>query len=364
MSKFRSSLLLCIACLSATGACLGQSDSWYKPYSGAIDKYAVTMHLHKAGHKYSGYYYYNSNEELVYFSGEDTTAPGGSIRLSAFIPGEGADESFTFSISGKVVAGEWNPGKNKPLSFSATETNAALAFDYIYTEGSASLRPAMKGSPAATFEAASIWPKGNASQVAFLKKIITEEFDAKNSNEDIGKIFLRQKKKFFADYINDNKEIKDEDLKEAYSFNMDQSDQVMIAYQSPKLILLACTNYAYTGGAHGNYGTSYIPVDLMSNKKIGLNDVINKAGQPKLARLLEKSFRKAYSLKATDSLSESGLFGNSIEPNANFYVTTKGIGFCYNPYEIGPYAMGEIKVFIPFTELYAYLQPGFKKLIQ
>jgi hypothetical protein len=363
MSKIRS-FVLCIACLFATSASQGQIASWYKTYTGAIDKYAVTMHLHKAGHKYAGYYYYNSNEAPVYFSGEDTSTPAGRIRLSAFIPDEEADEFFTFSISGKVVTGEWNRGKNKPLPFSATETDAALAFDYIYTEGSILLRSAMKGSPVATFEAASIWPKGTLQQVTFLKKIITEEFDTKNSREDIGKIFLLQKKKFFADYINDNKELKDEDLKEAYSFNMDQSDQLLIAYQSLKLILLARTNYAYTGGAHGNYGTSYIPVNLISNKKIGINDIINKAGQPKLAKLLEKSFRKAYSLKAGDSLSEGGLFENKIDPNDNFYVTAKGIGFCYNPYEIGPYAMGEINVFIPFAELSAYLQPEFKKLIQ
>jgi hypothetical protein len=284
--------------------------------------------------------------------------------LSAFIPDKEADESFIFSISGKAVTGEWNPGKNKSLIFSATETNPIVAFDYIYTEGSASLRPAMKESPAATFEAASIWPKGNSAQAVFLKKIITEEWDAKNSTEDIGKIFLRQKKKFFVDYMNDNKELKDEDIKEAYSFNMDVSDQMMIVYSSSKLIILAHSNYAYTGGAHGNYGTSYIPVDLLNNKKLSLNDLVSPAGKKQLPKLLEKYFRLAYSLEKTDSLMEGGLFENKIEPNDNFYITTKGICFCYLPYEIGPYAMGEINIFISFTELKDYLQTGFKRLIQ
>ncbi|HLG40876.1 MAG TPA: DUF3298 domain-containing protein [Chitinophagaceae bacterium] len=343
---------------------IGQGAGWYKSYRGNIDKYPVVMNLYKKGHSYSGYYYYTSQQKPIYFTGEDTSLPGGKIKLSVFLPDNESEESFIFSIMDKLAGGEWSSGKKTPLAFSAGETDQPLTFDYIYTEGSTPLRPKLKESPSATFEAASVWPKRNTPQATLLKKIIREQFGEKNSVEDIGKIFLRQKKKFFTDYINDNKEMKDEDLKEAYSYNFDESSQVIIAYQTSKLIVLSGSYYTYTGGAHGNYSTSYIPVDLVSNKKLSLNDVINKAGQTKLAKLLEKAFRKDYSLKDTDPLTEGGLFENQIEPNNNFYVTSKGIGFCYNPYEIGPYAMGEINIYISFTELTAYLQPGFKKLIQ
>lgn len=340
-----------------------QGAGWYKGYSGNIDKYPVVMNLYKKGHSYSGYYYYTSQQKPIYFTGEDTSLPGGKIKLSVFLPDNESEESFIFSITDKLADGEWSSGKKPPLAFSVSETSQTPTFDYIYTEGSSPLRPNLKESPSATFEAASVWPKGNTPQATFLKKIIREEFGEKNSAEDIGKIFLRQKKKFFTDYINDNKEVKDEDLKDAYSYNFDESNQVIIAYHTSKLIVLSGSYYAYTGGAHGNYSTSYIPVDLVSNKKLALNDVINKTGQTKLAKFLEKAFRKDYDVKDTDPLTEGGLFENKIEPNSNFYITSKGIGFCYNPYEIGPYAMGEINIFIPFTELTAYIQPGFKKLI-
>ena len=79
--------------------------------------------------------------------------------------------------------------------------------------------------------------------------------------------------------------------------------------------------------------------------------------------LLEKYFRSQYGLKPTDSLAEGGLFENHIEPNDNFYLTGKGIGFTYMPYEIGPYAMGEINIFIPFREVEKYLKPGIKELM-
>ncbi len=89
------------------------------------------------------------------------------------------------------------------------------------------------------------------------------------------------------------------------------------------------------------------------------------AGEKKqLSQQLEKYFRKTYSLKDTDSLAAGGLFENRIEPNSNFHVPEKGIGINYTPYEIGPFAMGEIGIFIPFSELKNCLQSAFKKLIE
>ena len=118
------------------------------------------------------------------------------------------------------------------------------------------------------------------------------------------------------------------------------------------------------GGAHGNYNTRFLSFDLIANKEITLQDILNKAGIKKLNPLLEKYFRKKMKLSNTDPLTDAGLFENKISPNENFYATTKGLGFSYSPYEIAAYAMGEISIFIPFHELNNYLQPGFRKLIR
>jgi hypothetical protein len=354
--------MLAPACLLNAGNPQAQTSSWYKCFNGNIDKYPVSLHLHKSGHQYAGYYYYTSRQEPVSLAGEDTTQAG-KIVLTAYLPEE-ATESFVFSVTGSSAAGEWKESaKGRTLPFSATEAPSPLDFDFIYAEGVSALRPGMKESPVASFDAASVWPKGSTVQASLLKRIIRETFNETNSTEEIGRIFLRQKKRFFTDYLAGYKDVKIEELEDGYAYNMDQTDRVMIAYQSPKLVVLARSWYSYTGGAHGNYGTSYIAVNLVNNKKIRLSDVVSAAGQGRLASLLEKSFRTAYHEKDSNPLSEGGLFEDKIEPNDNFFVTGKGIGFCYNPYEIGPYALGEIDIFIPYTDLDAYLQPGFKKLI-
>ena len=160
------------------------------------------------------------------------------------------------------------------------------------------------------------------------------------------------------------KDAKEENMKEMPSaFSEEQSNRLMIVYQSKNILTLANYSYSYTGGAHGNYGTHYSSLDLLSKKILKLDDVLTTAGQANLPLLLKKYFRKNYNLDANDSLKEAGLFEEKIKPNNNFYITGKGIGFSYSPYEIGPYAMGEINIFIPFSELKTSLQPAFQNLL-
>jgi hypothetical protein len=105
-------------------------------------------------------------------------------------------------------------------------------------------------------------------------------------------------------------------------------------------------------------------VDLVNNKVLEYDDVFTGKAKKGLGSLLEKHFRLQYKLKATDSLQEGGLFENKIEPNDNFYLTGAGIGFTYLPYEIGPYAMGQVDIFIPLKEIRTYLKPEVSQLLQ
>ena len=358
-------LRLFIVCLLLFIVTAGSAQlNGYKSYKGSIDKYPVTMNLCKTGHKFFGYFYYDLYQVPVYFIGEDTSEKG-NIKLTSFLPNPDITENFLFKIKDNAITGEWHTtGKDKSLKFFAEENNTSLSFDLIYTRGSIKLRPKMTESPVASFEAASVWPRGNSTQAIFLKKLVNEAFGQKNSTEDIGQTFLHQKKKYLDRYLKDNKDLKDEDLKDTYAYNYEQRGQLMIVFQSSRLLTFAGLSDSYTGGAHDNYGTSFSSVDLTSNKKLKLDDIITSAGKKQLSKLLEKYFRKTYSLKDTDSLGAGGLFENKIEPNNNFYVTEKGIGFNYVPYEIGPFSMGEINIFIPFSELKNYLRPAFRKLIE
>ncbi len=356
-------LLLCLLFSIYTFA-QNNTVSWYKLFKGKIGKYAVTLHLHKAGHNYDGYYYYDTQQKPLSFSGDDIRIKG-KIQVMSYGDREEA-EYFTFSLNGNSATGNWKKTENsKPLPFTATETSLPIQFTYVFTSGSVKLRPKWKESPEASYNAASVWPTGKTATDEFLKTEIRKAFNEKNTGEEIGVLLLRNKKNILNQYLSDSESLEDSDLKrETAAYSMDEDDNMLITFQSAKLLSLAFTNYSFTGGAHGNYGTSYTSVDLTSNKVFALKNIITEAGKQQLRSLLEKNFRNQYNLKPTDSLTEGGLFENKIEPNENFYLTEKGIGFSYVPYEIGPFAMGEINIFISFADLKNHLQDSFKKLIE
>jgi len=56
---------------------------------------------------------------------------------------------------------------------------------------------------------------------------------------------------------------------------------LLLAYWSDQLAVLAQSTYEYTGGAHGNYGTSYTTVDLKTGKVLSLSNILTPAGKQK-----------------------------------------------------------------------------------
>jgi len=93
---------------------------------------------------------------------------------------------------------------------------------------------------------------------------------------------------------------------------------------------------------------------------LGINDVFKPGFEATLDAALEKSLRKKFGLAAKAPLTEL-LFEESFSYTDNFCLTGKGILFNYPPYEIAAYAVGEIKLFVPFSDVKSVLQPAFVK---
>ena len=153
------------------------------------------MHLHKAGHNYYGYYYYNTQQKPIYFNGEDTSVRN-EINLIAFSSND-ATETFTFQVNSNTISGKWKKDeKSKDLVFRGSETTPIVPMTYVYTEGKKKLRPRIPESPQATFTAGSIWPTGNTVLDAFFQKAVLNIYDNKSAGTEIGKLMLRNKDAF------------------------------------------------------------------------------------------------------------------------------------------------------------------------
>lgn len=340
--------------------------NWYRAFSGSIGKTMITLHLHKVEHEYYGYYYYDRVQQPINITGHDTTAGSGKIYLMAYLPGNrDMSEIFMLAWNGKVLVGDWQKDeKTKAIPVRLEEKTQLLPdFEMVYTSGIVKLRPSLAASPAASYLAVSVWPSGTTTSSAFIKRIINEDFGAKDNQEYLAKILMANRKMLFKEYLEENQGLADS-IFTGYpsAYTLAEERKLLVTYHSSKILTLASHAYAYTGGAHGNYGTRFITIDLEANKKLSLGHVLTSSGIGPLKTELEKQFRQQAGLKENEPLTEAGLFENKIEPNDNFYLTGKGIGFSYMPYEIGPYVLGEINVFIPIGQLLNYLQPSARKL--
>src|SRR5690606_2206218 len=171
--------------------------------------------------------------------------------------------------------------------------------------------------------------------------------------------------RYFADYRKENAEIVKDyaGRKEDYPYHLhyDATTHYSIRYNENGWVVIEQAYFSYTGGAHGNYGSFFSNYDVAGKKKWTLQDVV-VADSASLQQLLEQQFRKDYHLPAPKPLTE-WLFEKHLAVTDNFYLNEKGLNFLYNPYEVAPYAVGQIEVFIPYTLLDPYLTAAFKKRI-
>jgi hypothetical protein len=111
----------------------------------------------------------------------------------------------------------------------------------------------------------------------------------------------------------------------------------------------------YTGGAHGMRNRDYYVFSLGDKKRLALNDIIRAEAKPALEDLVEAALRKQTGIPEWIPLSEQGFFENSVDRLEDFFLIPQGLGFQWDPYEIGPYSMGIIEIVIPYGELQGML---------
>lgn len=160
-----------------------------------------------------------------------------------------------------------------------------------------------------------------------------------SSYQDFTNAFIKN----FDDFSKDNKD---------YSQTWFMDGKVEVVAQKPQYLSALITFVNYEGGAHPNSNFSYLNYNPVTHKEITLDSLISPEAMPKLTALAEKIFRKNEKLSPTASLKDSYFFENDkFSLNQNFTITTEGLKFLYNPYEIKAYAFGTTELLIPFAEL-------------
>ncbi|WP_109696134.1 DUF3298 and DUF4163 domain-containing protein [Chitinophaga deserti] len=331
------------------------AGSFYKQFKGTLAGQPVTLQLIKYNPgKYEGWYVYDKVGEPIGLSLARET--GDSLILAEYA-GINNENMLSGAFNGMQYRGTWT-GNGKTFEFELTENmDNAIAFEVHTFEDSAKLFPNKDNSPIGRASESMVWPTGGADQatIEFLRTSLYPELKPGEMPVQAIKSAVLVYLESYQDNAKDIDTTGNEDGPGA-SWNWETNSSASVVWNKFPLLAVAKLGYEYSGGAHGNYGTSFEAYDLAAKKKLTVTDVFKPGYKPVLGTALDKSFRKLYKVPANQPLDEAYLFKKHIEPNENFYLTDKGVVFNFVPYEIAAYAVGQITLFVPWSDIRAIVQ--------
>lgn len=125
---------------------------------------------------------------------------------------------------------------------------------------------------------------------------------------------------------------------------------------TPRVIVWENELYAYPCmAAHGYQSTTFINFCMTDGKIIELSDLLKKDYKKPLEKIIRNKIRE----QGVDLL----VALNEVEIPVEFAITSKGLLFSYDPYQIAPYSEGTVQVEIPVGELQPLLSSHGKYIL-
>lgn len=124
-----------------------------------------------------------------------------------------------------------------------------------------------------------------------------------------------------------------------------------ISYLDPFVVSVVVDTDAYMGGAHGMYGTRTLTYMPGQKHFVKLEDLLaGKAdSNAKLNALLSKKLLEWLDMTAAQAREMS--VNLKVTPAETFAFTPEGVTFYYQPYELGPWAIGAPQLSLTYDEL-------------
>lgn len=337
-------------------------QAFYKHLEGKVgSNINIVLDMVVTGEKLGGYYYYffkdKTGDEAWTHYGKSMPVNGqisasNDFDFSEFDP-EVKGSHFKGTLKDGAISGTWiNEDEKKQLPFTATEIypSGTMAFRVIYMHDQ-TLLTGKAGSPAATLDLSLLLPadypvKNVADSVT---AFIYDDFFKKDTLGNDPDILLNDAREhYFTNYKTSNLDNYQEG---AASFDWKKIKEIRILHNEHDILSFECYSYGFTGGAHGLSVSKFRVIDLKDGHLVSLDEIFRPDFNNDLRDIINVAARKKYNLERSQSLAEAGFFSEFIDTGTNFYITKDGIGFYYNQYEIAPFELGPVDIFINYQEL-------------
>ena len=112
-------------------------------------------------------------------------------------------------------------------------------------------------------------------------------------------------------------------------------------------------NFEYTGGAHPNSDIQLLNLLSATGERLALDSLLVPGGRDSLDTMGERFFRRYHQIHPDSTLGSAGFWieRGMFHLNDNFLVGDSGLTFVFNNYEIGPYALGDTELYLPYDSI-------------
>ena len=185
---------------------------------------------------------------------------------------------------------------------------------------------------------------------AMTKSILGQSVEYTGETPDMEAAIDKYVEATVANYRDTNLPYWEESKEEGVSFmGLSWEDEIIGTFDGSHgdVISYVLYSYSYQGGAHGSWGNFVTNFSLKDGSVVTEDDLFVPDYRAELSKILTDHLYDSMG----DPEAYDCLFVKEIEPNGNFEVSEEGLSYLYNPYEIGPYAIGLVTVTVPWQEL-------------
>ena len=146
------------------------------------------------------------------------------------------------------------------------------------------------------------------------------------------------------------------DFEQTWGFDL----RFVLHRPAPNLVAVEFFNYSYTGGAHGNGGTSASLVDLRTGRSVPPSSVFATGDEWRrtVAALVLADLKKQFVDKpGFDEAIEPANLAKLLRDSTRWLFKAGGLTVIFNAYDVGPYAAGSYDVDIPYASLRPVMRP-------
>jgi len=331
-------------------------ESFYEHYTGLISKeLKLTADLIKSANSFSGFYYYEYEEDGFWISSNPIALDGRVNNDGSFVLNEFGGHSSYFQgnlENSQLIKGVWvNEMLKDDVDFTLKAT---------YPEGSIHLNVVEQHQktyfqqnqemPSANYKLLLLFPNAQLDDVVYhqLLSRIYYNIGFRGEISEKSNIIAQLASKYNQQFQNALSNVQLDSFPN--SFNWEKSIRMDVINNQSGLLCLQFDTYAKSGSREGTLVRKYLVFDINENKVLKIKDLFNETESTELSEKIQSKLRVLYKLDTEKPLTEFGFFNDTIPVGNNYYIHPGGIGFYYNVYEIAPFSNGPTDIFIPWSE--------------